>query len=321
MARALQGRAEILKLARLLHVEPAELEYLAEVPVDDLVALREQVTEVLFSAHSGVLTRLVAASRLLPTPVVAAIGERAFGPALSARVAGLLDPERALDMATRLPIPFLADVAVEIDPRRASAVIGRIPPEQVAAITRELVQRGEFVTMGRFVGHLSPASVAAAVAAMDDASLLRVAFVLERKGTVSEVVDLLGPARSDGVIAAAVREDLWVEVLDLVSHLELRQIQPFLEIAQLSEAAVLERVVAVAREEALWPQLLPLVEHLPEAAVAALGQIVGGLGLGPEELDALRDAGGDPALRPGLERLAAAAGLSARLGLEGAPTA
>jgi hypothetical protein len=321
MPQALQGRAEILKLARLLHVEPAELEYLVAVPVEDLVALREAVTETLFRAHGGVLTRLAAASRMLPTSVVAAIGERAFGPMLSARIAGLLDPERAVDMAGRMPISFLADIAVEIDPRRASAVIGRIPPEQVGAITRELVARGEFVTMGRFVGHLSPKSIAAAVAAMDDASLLRVAFVLESKDTVSEVVDLLGPGRTAGVIAAAVREDLWVEVLDLVSHLELRQIQPFLDIPQVSEVAALARIVAVAREEELWPQLLPLVEHLPEAAVGSLGQIVGGLGLGPDELRALRDAGNDPAVRPGLARLAAAAGLSAQLGLEDATAA
>ena len=321
MRQALQARAEVLKLARLLHVEPAELEYLVAVPLEDLVALREAVTEVLFSAHSGVLTRLVAASRILPTPVVAAIGERAFGPTLSARVAGLLDPERAVDMAGRLPTSFLADVAVEIDPRRASAVLGRIPPEQVAAITRELVARGEFVAMGRFVGHLAPASIAAAVESMDDASLLRVAFVLESKGTVSELVDLLGPGRAAGTIAAAAREDLWLEVLDLVSHLELRQIHPFLEIPQLSEAAVLARIVAVAREEELWPQLLPLVEHLPEAAVASLGQIVGGLGLDPDELDVLRAAGGDAALRSGLARLAAAAGLSEQLGLEGASAA
>jgi hypothetical protein len=120
----LAARAEVLKLARLLDEDPDELGFLESVAVADLVALREGVTEVLFSAHAGVLTRLVAASRLLPTSVVAAIGERAFGPVLSARLAGLLDPERAVDMAGRLPVSFLADVAVEIDPRRASALLG-----------------------------------------------------------------------------------------------------------------------------------------------------------------------------------------------------
>ena len=127
--------------------------------------------------------------------------------------------------------------------------------------------------MGRFVGHLGPASIAAAVEAMDDASLLRVAFVLEDKGTVSELVDRLGPGRAAGVIAAAAREDLWVEVLDLVSHLRPAQIQPFLEVPQLSTRAVLERLVEVARQEELEAQLLPLVEQLPAAAVAELGEL------------------------------------------------
>lgn len=145
-------------LARLLRRDPTELEYLLEVPANDLAALRERVTDVLFDAHGQLLGRLAAASKLLPIGVVATIGERAFGPVLAARVAGLLEPSRAVEMAVKLPVAFLADIAVELDPRRASAVIGQIPASQIAAITPALISRGEHVTMGRFVGRLSPGS-------------------------------------------------------------------------------------------------------------------------------------------------------------------
>lgn len=47
----------------------------------------------------------------------------------------------------------------------------------------------------------------------------------------------------------------------------------------------------MAREEELWPQLLPLIERLPGAAVQHLEEIIGGLSLRPDELDALRGAG------------------------------
>ncbi len=100
------------------------------------------------------LSRLAAASKLLPVGLVATLGERAFGPVLSARITGLLDPGRAVEVAQRLPVDFLADIAVDLDPRRASAVIARIPPQQIGEVTRELVRRHESVTMGRFVGHL-----------------------------------------------------------------------------------------------------------------------------------------------------------------------
>lgn len=312
MSEKLQARAETLKLARLLGRDPQNLGFLAEVPVADLVALREQVTDVLFNAHDGVLTRLVAASRLLPTAVVAAIGERAFGPMLSARVAGRLDPDRAVEMAGRLPTAFLADVAVEIDPRRASDLLARIPPRRVADITGELVRRGEYVTMGRFMGHLSSDATIAAVAAMDDGALLQVAFVLESKSSMAQLVDLLARERIEAILAAAGREDLWAEVLDLVSHLTLNQQRRFAALPAVSEPQALERIATVAREQELWPQLLPLVPYLPEPALATLGGILAGLDLDDGELDALRAAAEDPGLRPGLERLASAGGLGER---------
>ncbi len=113
---ALAARAELLKLARLLNRDPDQLSYLEVVAADDLKAFREQLTEVLFASSSKTLIRLAVASKLLPTGVVATIAQRAFGPLLAARVAGLLDPGRAVDVAAKLPPDFLADVAIELDP-------------------------------------------------------------------------------------------------------------------------------------------------------------------------------------------------------------
>lgn len=85
----------------MLRKEPGELSYLQDIPADDLRTFREQVTDLLFDAHSHVLSRLIAASKLLPVAVVATIGERAFGPVLSARVAGMLEPARGRDGRAR----------------------------------------------------------------------------------------------------------------------------------------------------------------------------------------------------------------------------
>ena len=264
MSEQLQARAEILKLARLLERDPESLDYLRGIPVADLRSLREQVTEVLFSAHNQLLSRLARASRLLPTPLVATIGERAFGPLLSARLAALLDPVRAVEMASRMPVRFLADVAVQLDPRRASGVIAGMPPQAIARITRELLARGEYVTMGSFVGHLGPDAFRAAVDQMDDAALLQVAFVLESKDSLQGLIALLPPERIDGIIDAASREDLWPEVLDLLSHLDTEQTRRFAELPSIQAEGVLERIVSVAREGQLWPHLLPLIPFLPE---------------------------------------------------------
>ncbi len=197
MNGGLAVQAEVLKLARLLRRDPGELQYLEAVPAADLRALREQVTELLFTADGRVLSRLAAASKLLPIRVVATIGERAFGPVLAARIAGLLDPNRAVEMAETMPIGFLADVAVELDPRRISDVISRITPARIAAVTRELVRREEYVTMGRFVGQLGDDAVRAAFEVLDDRALLRVAFVLEATDRLDHLMGLLPPERLD----------------------------------------------------------------------------------------------------------------------------
>jgi hypothetical protein len=213
-------RAEVLKLARLLRRDPETLEYLERLDPDDLRAFREQVTELLFSAHAGALGRLAAASKLLPVGVTASIAERALGPVLTARIAGLLEPPRAVEVASKLPGPFLADVAAEIDPRRAGAVIALIPPHQIAEITRELVQRAEQVTIGRFVGRLSAEARMAALSVIDHVTLLHVGFVVEEQSGLQQMFDDVPPERRPELVEAAARAGLLAELQHLIGRLE-----------------------------------------------------------------------------------------------------
>jgi hypothetical protein len=219
MSGALAVRSEILKLARLLERDPESLSYLEQVPADDIQALRELATERLYDAGGGAISRLALASRLIPPGLIATLATHTFGPVLSARVAGELDPSRAVDVARKLPAPFLADIAIALDPRRAGAVIGHIPAELAGEVTRELTRRGEHVAMGRLVGHIAPDALQSSLAAMTGSDLLAVAFVLEDKSTLDELIDELGPERLDEVLAAAGDEGLWPEALDLFATL------------------------------------------------------------------------------------------------------
>ncbi|HEY2769602.1 MAG TPA: hypothetical protein VGI87_03500 [Solirubrobacteraceae bacterium] len=300
MSDALQAQAEILKLARLLHRDPDELSYLGEIPSADIRRLRDQITDVLFDAQSHALGRVAAASKLLPVGVAATIGQRAFGPVLSARITGLLDPGRAVEIADRMPIPFLADVAIELDPRRAREVIARIPAQRIAQITGELVRRGEYVAMGRFVGHLPDGTLLAVVSAMDDASLLRVAFVLEAKGGLDDLIAMLPPERLDSVIDAASREQLWVEALDLLANLAPEHRAELAERAGEHGDNVLEQIVRTATERGLWVELLPLLDSLSPDAV---------------EIVAREAARLDPTQREAIAANARAAGLGDQIAL------
>ena len=135
----------------------------------------------MFDADRQMLQRVASATKLIPSKLAEVIGERAFGPLLCARLTGLLEPSRAVDVAAKLPTPFLADLAVALDPRRASRVIAEIPPRQIAEITRLLAEREEFIAMGGFVGHLSEAALRAAIDVVSDEALLRTAYVVESR--------------------------------------------------------------------------------------------------------------------------------------------
>ncbi len=229
MSAALTG--EILKLARLLGRDPDSLAYLERVDPEELRRLREQVTEMLFSAHAGPLGRLAAASKLLPAGVIAAIAERALGPMLTARIAGMLEPERAVDVAAKLPVLFITDVAAELDPRRAGPVIGLIPAAQIAEITRELVRRGEAVTIGRFVGHLSAEARLAALAEIDHDTRAHVILVVEDEDGLHQMFADIPPAERPELIDAAARAGVSAELLEVVSRLPEPLRASYLELA------------------------------------------------------------------------------------------
>jgi hypothetical protein len=251
---ALQARAEILKLARMLEREPQSLAYLETVPLADLRLLRSQITDVLWSADGGGIGKLAAAAKLLPTGLSATISERALGPVISAQLAARLEPSRAIEVAAKLPTRFLVDVAIELDPRRTSAVIAGIPPARIGEITAELVARGEYVTMGQFVGHLNDTALRAALGAMDNADLLRVGFVLEDKNGLDRLLALMSPGRLKGIISAAAAEDRWLEALDLLGHLGPARRRQIIASARSLDESALERIVATVVEHELWAE-------------------------------------------------------------------
>jgi hypothetical protein len=247
-AELLQAQAEVMKLARLLGREPDELAYLQRLAPGDLRALRDSVTETLYDANGSSLGRLAAASRLLPAGLTASIGQRAFGPLLSARLAGLLEADKAVDVAGKLPPRFLAEVAVELDPRRASDLIAAIAPGLIGQVTAELVAQREYVTMGRFVGHLSDAAIDAALATMDDEAVLQTAFLIEDKADLSRLFAKLPKERPAGIIAAAAHDGLWLEALDLLNHLHKPQrkemVLAALALDERAREAILDTIIA-----------------------------------------------------------------------------
>lgn len=216
----LTARAEIVKLARVLDESEQRLEFLQDVPAADIRTLRDQATETLHSAHQSVLRKLVSASGIIPIPVLVTLAQKAFGPLLSAHLAGLLDGDRGVAVALKLPAPFLADVAAELDPRRARHILSELPTATVTDVSRELRRREDWITLGRFVGGVPVEIAEAGLAELNERQVLEVAFLVDDKSSLSTLVERQSAEQCGAYARAADDYDLWHALFDLLAHLD-----------------------------------------------------------------------------------------------------
>lgn len=169
----------LARLAHLLGVAVEELHDLAGVADHELRALHDQVSQRLFVAEQHRFERIAGLSARLPGPMAAKLAESFLPPAVAARVAELLAPERARDLVGRLSLGYLSDVAVALDPRRSRAVVQAIAPERVAAVARELLARRQHLLLVDFLGAVTVASFAAVLDAAEIEDLVALLPLVE----------------------------------------------------------------------------------------------------------------------------------------------
>ena len=251
-------RAELIKLARVLGAPEPAVALFAPLGVDRLRRLGSRISRVLFDDHRAALQKLADASRLLPASLVARMSELVFGPMLSARMAGLMPPDRAVDVATRLRAKFLADVCIELDPRSASELLALMPTRIIVDVAGRLLERAEYVTMGRFVDDLTDDAIRAVAAGLrDDVALVRIGYFVERRERLNELVDLLEPERVRHIVAAVAGgpPELQAAGLAMMSRFTHRQQARFGEAAIALGPKVLEPLAAAARAAGLQREL------------------------------------------------------------------
>lgn len=262
--------AEILKLARLCRVDAGQLEFLRGVPAPQLRVFREAVQDALFAGDDGVLfKRLAVAGGLLPLPVVALLAQKVFGPVLGARVAGEMNTQRAIDLAARLPTAFLAEVSMQLDPARARDILRGLPPERIRDVAHALLVRGEFVTMGRFVGYLTREAIRMTLDAFTrPGDLLRVAFCIEDKARLDEIASLLPDERLMAAMRAAQADPdgLWAEAVALLGDIGLPLRCRLGDLVARQPPDVLAELVHAAHRQHLWDDVLPIVTCMSETA-------------------------------------------------------
>ncbi len=269
-------KAERLKMARLLGCPQEAVAGLEGLDVAALRRLRGACTSMLFDGDRGSLQRVVAVARLLPAGLNAMIAEKAMGPVLGSRVAGMLPPKDAVEIARRVPLQFNVEVTLLLDPRSAAPMLRVMPLDLVVAVTREMAKRREYIVMARFVDALTDEQIRACMGAMDDEAMLQSGFFVESPRRLEEVVELMSDQRMRDVVGQAARPelDLGGPVMSLMSGVGARVQRRLIEAAMLHpDAHVGEYLVATARTHDLMPMLQAHAAQLSEPAAQRLAAL------------------------------------------------
>jgi hypothetical protein len=205
------ANAQLIKLARTLCVPVEQLAYLADVPEADIRAFRLQVADLLFESQSGGLRRVASASKVIPTPAIAKMLARNHNALLAARMSAVFDPVHAVDVAKRLPVDFLADIASQLDSRRSTPLIAGLPVDTVVAVAKELAKREDWVTLGDLVAAISDDAARDTEAVLDGTALVRSAYLVDDAAYLERFVNLASEAKLAEMLRAAAEYDLWSE--------------------------------------------------------------------------------------------------------------
>lgn len=262
----LENQAERIKLEKLLGEAPETLSFLDRVSGEALSALRQQVTAMLYDDHAAMFERLAGTGKLLPARLQMLVAEKALGPMLCARVAGYSPVERAVAMAERMHVPFLADVAEQMDPRRVRPLLRGISLNRIRDTARELVRRDEVVVLGRFVDALPLTTIEAVMTDLDDDEvLLRVAFFADDRGHLAKVVRLLPEQRLQRLVGVAREKKLYREALALMFFVEPELSRELGDLAA-REPGFLEDLMVWVSRQGLWVDALMVINRMGPGA-------------------------------------------------------
>ncbi len=255
----LDTSAELIKMSTLLKIEVADIQFLEELPVPTLIRLREQLSDLLFSDGRKLFQNLASASKLMPTGITAMIAEKTFGPMLCARVAGEMPYQRAIDLAQKMSLPFLAQVCKELDPRRVRDIINNMPLNLTRGVALELIKRKDYLVMGSFVGMMPMSHMASIIKDIPEEALLHTGFFIEGKHQLSEIMRMLPENRLRTLVAIMQdKEELWPEALAMMVHFEDELKRKMGDMAAEQNEAMLDTLIRTVARLDLWKDALPL---------------------------------------------------------------
>lgn len=252
------SRAELLRIANLMGVGPEDIEFLGQLSAESLYEFRQQLIGIYFEENPS-LKRLAKIANMLPSSVIAKITQEAIGPILAARVVGEVDTKAAVGILKRVPIDFICDTAVQADPRRVIPLFSEAPTQIAMDVADELIARKEYVAIGQLIAFVEDDVMDHALSNASDIDILKSSFLVEDKERLGDGVAMLSDARVRSLIKTAAKKEMWLEALDLMSHLDLEEFRRVSTQAMSLDDATLDALLVFVNANDLWHVALPAI--------------------------------------------------------------
>lgn len=269
--RILRRDGEIVRLANVMDVEVAELDFLADVDEDGLRELRYAVGDHMFELESHRLRKAAKLAGLLPAPIVAKLAEHALGPLLSARTVPLVNAELIGAVGERCSAHFIAEAAVHLDLRRAGPLVNSISKQKMAEAGAELARREEYVVLAAFVGYLDDEVLISLLSIFDAETMLRSAFLIEQPERVDALLASLDDDKLTEFQIATREHELWEEsfvvILDLSDEQRDRFVRSLAEMPADHHAALRQLLETNEKLRAASAPLMGLLDPKTRAAI------------------------------------------------------
>ncbi|MEC3917399.1 hypothetical protein [Nocardia sp. CDC160] len=152
-------RAQLVLLARTLHVPVERLAHLQKLGPHRLHELQQRLAAPLFDQHKVVFERIAALVPLIPLAISLPIVQKLVPPTMTGRAAGAIGviyPDKAIEALLRMDVGYAADCAPFLDPRTVGQLADDAPPAPVVAILNELLARRDYITAGPFLAYATP---------------------------------------------------------------------------------------------------------------------------------------------------------------------
>ncbi|MFE2956054.1 hypothetical protein [Nocardia tengchongensis] len=185
-------RAQLILLARTLHVPVERLAHLEHLGPHRLHELQQRMAGNLFDRHTPVFERIAKLVPIIPLAISLPIVQKLVPPTMTGRAAGaigVLYPDKAIEALLRLDVSYAADCGPYLDPRTVGQLTGDAPPAPVVAILNELLARRDYITAGPFLAYATPELIRAVEEGVpDDEGLIRSAAYAYSAESISAVM-------------------------------------------------------------------------------------------------------------------------------------